>query len=1372
MLHSWPPAAHRVSGAKEGPRSRLNHPDPTMGKRKEAGSDKEVWADYITANVLGANTGAVLKGVGANTRGRKPTLTPEALNSVQGVVLKVVQGVVLPYKDDRQLAHETYDKTDEQGWAKRVAGDTGLSPPQAQQLINFFASEALEKGGLLGHTTGNESNGGPHKSTAGVECKFVIQSAGTWNYSELIMEWMQNETVVTAAQIMGELHRASKADPSVTRPGRLAMRQHLWVEGQSVGQVEPKPDDVVFVNVSKTLCFTAEEAHYDVKLTMKTDERDCKKEVQIDQTIRIVAPPPESQLEIQEVPGLVLESIKYMMSDACKFREQDEDGSISKVHLFGDLTVGQAEAQVKVCFEVLSGPKVSFGALKSCIQKLARVQANRVRMPKGEKGGKGEIVDGRVAIMVALGMLFTSRGSGFVPDLGLYVRGATSALKRLGVIMVEDAWPAREHLKGLPGLALADRDPGVVMAAILATSLLTSQVADYYPRRSIIRNCMHVMAAALHSDKLISWRDVNMVGSVVEGRANRDYMFKSAELLRTLRAFKGDMCMFDQVAKMVNDQGLILTKSNPHDPGGVIPLLHLIDQHVYRGFAHAILHFRTLSDQSFNIRFQTAFDNVTGFSPRISNRLIEEEDVVVRTVRYAQSIVALRVFPGLLKDRLSQDGGAIAMTDVVEESLLDYGVMSAGVNSSKQISVVTSAEENEQDSFFPGGVKASEKWSLQVILPVEKPGEIVIHFVTAHGGENKKKPAITANAKRKAVAKWLESAPFRFSSPMLPAYSRVDYQSGQYIIKGSDVPDLVWKFDSPNSVDVAYSMFVIQNAEDANLDIRKNANILKWASHRPPGSKPAMAAQWKELVTSIFENVPMANARILRMLTFIKQKYDKVTLPTPGLKGDQASDQMRAFYGDWVVWRLMLAISWVCPGALTPKQIPAFDVPDARLLRMVEKHLQSLVVNNGQTRQQQSFQQQVARVEALWDEEGARKPYEYQLALVNNMLKRDRSAIVPTQGHFVSLDTGLGKSFVGLYYALSHAADIGNVARIIWVAPKEVLETIAKEATDWGIESVLVNRSQPYFQDGTVNLVAMQWFQDGNSRGKLEDALRNAATNALIVFDEVHTMYGAGVRNSTMREAALLSSKFVAMTATPIGRRKDAFAIDWLADSVGFPVSRNNELVAAAMMVAARVSLPIEGVESLAEVIMDPADQMKHTELLKNGRRWQEASEICRVKTTPFLVRTAVEAAIADRVLFPDGGAMVVLDNDKELAQALEMANQMIKQRGLAWVAKGRTLDTSLDPLVGLIGVTKRDVTGYNLTRMGAMATGVYASSPASRHQLRGRIRRIGQVRSKVEYITVVPKHTILDLLHQRHNALDKKNESLAELADVIAAQA
>ena len=84
-------------------------------------------------------------------------------------------------------------------------------------------------------------------------------------------------------------------------------------------------------------------------------------------------------------------------------------------------------------------------------------------------------------------------------------------------------------------------------------------------------------------------------------------------------------------------------------------------------------------------------------------------------------------------------------------------------------------------------------------------------------------------------------------------------------------------------------------------------------------------------------------------------------------------------------------------------------------------------------------------------------------------------------------------------------------------------------------------------------------------RGTLETKFLEAARNAFFVFDEVHNMYTAAIRNSTMREAALLCTKFVCMTATPIGSPSQPYALDWLKDTVGFPVSRENQLVASAM---------------------------------------------------------------------------------------------------------------------------------------------------------------------------------------------------------------
>jgi len=102
-----------------------------------------------------------------------------------------------------------------------------------------------------------------------------------------------------------------------------------------------------------------------------------------------------------------------------------------------------------------------------------------------------------------------------------------------------------------------------------------------------------------------------------------------------------------------------------------------------------------------------------------------------------------------------------------------------------------------------------------------------------------------------------------------------------------------------------------------------------------------------------------------------------------------------------------------------------------------------------------------------------------------------------------------------------------------------------------------------------------------------------------------------------------------------------------------------------------------------------------------------------------------------------------------------------------------KTLNTTqpLDPNVGVIVVTSKDTTGYNLQRLGAIVTGVYAGNAAQRHQLRGRIRRLGQKRRRVKYVTVIGENSILSLLHTRHQSTDAQGATLEQMAALFVAQ-
>ena len=1334
-----------------------------MGRKRDCDGQPK-FADWWTVNVLGAHAGAEIRGIRESDTGLRSGITSLTYSSVAGVKLKVVSGAVLPYQSQRQFARDVWDKEGQEGWAAKLGAKFGVSTVQAQQLIDQFEPPYAEPGnreGLLGWTAARPGGGAPQRIDGRDPLTVRILEVGAWRRSPQIVDWVKSGEAVTTGQIAAELDRTQKLSQEAVCPGFLALRPHLWVQGSSTGRVEPKDDDVVYSNVTKILCGANHpEEHYDV-------------ETHGGQTKRIVMPPSGTELTMDEVQTIVLEEVEYLLSDACKYKVRDGERRETMVGMLGNMDPNTARVYVEASFGVLSGPKVGFGALKSCFQKMARVQANVVDIPLPPQGyPQITRVDGRILVMVALAIAFTSRGGGFVPDIGLYVRGQVAALKRLGVTMVEDAWPERPMLNGLPGVTLEERDPGVVLAALLAAATVCVQVTDYYVPKTVIKSALHVMAASLHSSNVIAWRP-NIVGAEVAGRAIKAEMGKAATLLRTLVSFKSDMAMFEQVAGMETLKSSILIKANPNDIGGVVPLKHLIDQHVYRGVAHTLLEFPTLqgADDTIANRFKLIFNRVTGFSPRLAGHLLDEKEPIVSAVRYAESVVQVNVFPGLKRMRW---GGKLAetgmppTTEMTNKVALDYGVLSAGVGTIGTIRFKTTAEENANDSFFPGGQHADHNWSLLVILPVEKPGEIVINFVSAHANDNSKKPPPTPTAKRRAIERAQAMSPYKFSSPMMPGYTLVHHVGkGSYKVTGPGKADVMWSFDAPNKMPVAYTQ--VETTE--TLDLQNNKRVLAWVKEvSPPDMGPLMLKDWqtmlREAVRSLPPDVDWQKA-LLRMMSMLKQQYVLVAMPTPGLKGEMGSDQMKVQAEDPLVWRMLLAASRACPGALTPKQVPMFKVEDARLLRLVEKEVATMVDDAaaGAGGSMAHWAQVSQKMRKHWETPDNKEPFDYQTALVNTMLRRDGEAVVKTQGHFVSLETGMGKSFVGLNYAVQYGAQRNGVETIVWVTPMAVIDTFVEEATkSWGTTVLRVDRTTPVFERNAINIVGFEWFSNGAARGTLETKFLKAARNAFFVFDEVHNMYSAAIRNSTMREAALLCTKFVCMTATPIGSPSQPYALDWLKDTVGFPVSRDNQLVAAAMMAAARVELPIESKEVLVEFDLPSADLQRHTQLLQSGRNWAAASSLCLDASQSQLVQTAIAEAQLDRTTTSGGGCLLVLDSQERLVEAFTMINAGTATHKIR--AEPRTICNADDPSIGIILVTKGDVTGYNLVRMGSIVTGVYASNAAKRHQLRGRIRRVGQVRDAVRYVTVVPKFTILELLHRRHNSVDKANESLAQLAD------
>lgn len=144
-------------------------------------------------------------------------------------------------------------------------------------------------------------------------------------------------------------------------------------------------------------------------------------------------------------------------------------------------------------------------------------------------------------------------------------------------------------------------------------------------------------------------------------------------------------------------------------------------------------------------------------------------------------------------------------------------------------------------------------------------------------------------------------------------------------------------------------------------------------------------------------------------------------------------------------------------------------------------------------------------------------------------------------------------------------------------------------------------------------------------------------------------------------------------------------------------------------------------------------------------------------------MKEAVDTAVEDRKAYAGGGVLMVADTKDHAEKLIDACNVTGKVRAGGF----GTLDAPNADDFGVVVVPKDKDRGYNSAcRLGAMVTGVYAGKGASRHQMRGRLRRLGQRRKVVVFKTVVMENSLLHLLHQRHDAVDSMNISLQELGE------
>ena len=1037
--------------------------------------------------------------------------------------------------------------------------------------------------------------------------------------------------------------------------------------------------------------------------------------------------------------------------------------------------------------------RMTAGGLKSALQKAVRfhsVSTKLIPIVEGESGAK---VPTTCFAAVAAALLFADKGT-FSPELQLFTRGATAILKRLAVIAVEDVWVQTEGIE-------------LKIAALFGAALATQRMPNYFPSRAMMVSVIELAAAATESPSIILWRpDAAKKAGTAKGRPppavglRTKYtlsgakevraLTQAAQMLRILRSFQGDMKMMDTVAAIANNpkgtlpmftlgaaagDGSAASAAAPAAARpGVMRAWHLIDQHFVRGIGHLL---PNTAGSTFSKRFDFVFGKVTGVNPRLEDVSGFEKRPEVKTVRFAQKYLLrfatrCKLFPIQ----------ALAGESFTARLPLDPGSLSAGIGPVRVNVNVKAAEGGGAASKKAGrGSKKGGARDIFVILGVEAPEDEVCMLPPSRNAKDLYNDVTPAE--QELAIKQARCLSLPVKSPLLPGKCTAKFdpatqtwglQPATAVAAG--VPPRAWGEYVADGLIVKAVQHPTPNWATGGLtpDILTNDEAIGWCLLET-GDGVCLNAE--TLVRNLVQALP--STVVLRARSFLRQQYSSVQLPTPSLSGGLGSDQLMAYAGDWTAYRLLLVLSRLVPGSMAPEQAPRFRVKNAVLLRMMEGWLlpktattsagaEDLAIDGGPARSGSGSMPNPWADSKQWTEVLVRCNaglMEHQRDAVARMMHRDATRGVP--GHFVVMDTGLGKTVTAITYMLrrlasSNAADAGvDVDAILWVTPKHTVPGLLKQLRDqWHCPTYEVKKATKGSKECTLKRHHVNVVQSDLLRSLILLDLPSRAPRLAVVFDEVDTMYEATQRTSACRRLAQLCPFFVAQTATPMVKNVEHLAT-WLANTEQYPVDKTNYLVAASGMVSTQISLGISAQEILHQVSLSDAVRAHHKEYAQS-RNWALLAKQTMAATDAEMCDVAVRLASEDRTKWPNGGVLLVGNDAGHVKRLIViMKAKLPRTAGLV----GAFEDMS-DVRHGVVVVAKSKDRGYNAgSRLGAIVKGAYAGNGASRHQMRGRIRRIGQKRKEVIFCTVLMENSMLALLHERQKSVDSINISLEALA-------
>ena len=959
-------------------------------------------------------------------------------------------------------------------------------------------------------------------------------------------------------------------------------------------------------------------------------------------------------------------------------------------------------------------------AYKSLIQKIIRFRPEYVIFPNFLTGAKGvpEKFPATITLKALIIQLLLLPGS-FVPDIQRYVSGMESLFKRLGVIFVEDTYRPSEEV-----------------CTCLTAALLSQRVKTWKPSKKIVDDTLDFAGESLNTNKYWGYSTTDTYRGKTQPKpfiieTNQTAAERASALLDELRSFGGDLAMMRSVPEASVIDGRVTRPK-------FMSIMRCVDQHWSTGVVYffppkIVKEYGNNSSTPYSGVFRQLWNEVSSINPR---KMEVPKTKFTKLARVAQQLYLLA------RQRVLSPRSVISGETYKIDCKLSPGWISA------MLGVIDVGGS-------PPAIVTMAASDPRTLLAIRRPSRDSADEVLTDAQEEQ--------AIRKAKLRLQSGVMMKAAKAPITELEKaiITLKGNDYTITTQSGKVVHW--ESLLETQIEYPIHPIIESKN------KIAKMAKQISTMGTGVSKDCDKTLNKLLKKTNGNV------IRRALTFISTY--SVTIEMNNVSRDGGGVVHAVILDDTAVYQFLLSLSELYPGALRPKygQPGKFVVPSGPLLWHLTSKIKSYITK------------QVPGV-SKWKEvtdKSKRKLWKHQEDSVEEMKKNHNMG---NTGTFLWLKVGLGKTLIVLSYIKWLISQKELPTYVVYTLPESAMTSVVKEIQQFSFDITLLvplkNIKGRKFPKGVkvvqgctpepnrINLIA----SDGNLR-KCEEELSKIASDALIIFDEVHKNMNDTKRTSVSLSIARLANEFIAFTGTPVVDSKTYKLVAWLKMISSFEVNTSNYLVAANDMITqpANTGVKVERTESFA--VMTDSEEAEYQSLVPLSlggtnanpmyEDWRTATEISYDACSREMVKLTNEYVASKRrvmVVAKDTKHQEVL---KEMFLASGVAKKhifVLKSQDSLYLTSEEVKKPGMDYKIVIVPIRRAE--GYTLIACSVMVSSVYPSNQATRTQIEGRINRIGQKSSNVIYNVV---HSgILTTIMQNHNSARSLAKALEQLSEKV----